>query len=296
MFQGEEKQKIKRFKLKLTDGRIINCCLNQEELVYGATAVAVNSSFLGKDEGVVYDLYAYHPLTGEKLKVLSLNDENLTSCSMLLVPLHVQEHLLLAKKYNLELKQVVCPYFQGEGSQTVRQDLPVNIRRSVCAIIKHPTEDKYLCEDSLVHSCKSFVLGGREGKETAAEAAIREVVEETGYKNVVIDETCPIVMHNHFYADYKGVNRYAYLSIVFGHLVDDKREERTEEEKKKCSVLWVKREDLLNFLSVKNNIFACKILLNGLTAFEEDGKLTNSYELDGLNREQAKIKINEIWK
>jgi len=287
---------MKLFKLKLTNGRVVNCCLNQEELIYGATAVAVNSAVLGANEGVVEGLYAYHPLTNEKLKVLSLDDENLSTCSMMLVPLHIQEHLLLAKKYNLELRQVVGPYFQGEGNQKLREDLPVNIRRSVCAIIKHPTEDKYLCEDSLVHPCKSFVLGGREGEETAAEAAVREVVEETGYKNVVIDNTCPIVMHNHFYADYKGVNRYAYLSIVFGHLIDEEREERAEEEKRKCSVLWVKKEDLLDFLTVKNNIFACKILLNGLTAFEEDGKLTNSYELDGLNREQAKAKINEIWK
>ncbi len=287
---------MKLFKLKLTNGKVINCCLNHEELVYGATAVAINSEVLGEKEGVVLGLYAKHPLTNEDLTVLSLDDENLKMCSMLLVPLHIQEHLNLAKKYGLEVKQVVAPYFQGEGSQKLREDLPVNLRKSVCAIVKHPTEDKYLCEDSLVHVCKSFVLGGREGDETPAEAAIREIVEETGYKNVVIDETCPIVLHNHFYADYKGVNRYAYLSIVFAHLLDEERVETAEEEKKKANVLWVDRNELMNFLTVKNNIFACRILLNGLTAFEQDGKLTNSFELDGLNRAQAKQKINEIWK
>jgi hypothetical protein len=53
--------------------------------------------------------------------------------------------------------------------------------------------------------------------------------------------------------------------------------------------------EIIDFLTVKNNIFACKILLEGLTAYEVDGKMTNSYDLDGLNRAQAKVKINEIW-
>ena len=287
---------MKIFKLKLTDGRVVNCCITSEELVFGATAVAINSAIIGEKEGVVSGIYAYHPLTDEELTILSLNDENLFECAMMLVPLHVQEHLNLAKKYNLELKQVVAPYFQGEGTQKLREDLPVNIRYSVCAIVKHPTEDKYLCENSLVHTCKSFVLGGREVGESAEAAAVREIIEETGYKNIVVEGTCPIVMHNHFYADYKGVNRYAYLSIVFAHLLDERKVERSEDEKKKADVMWIDKDKLLDFLTVKNNIFACKILLNGLTAYELDGKMTNSYGLDGLNRTQAKAKINEIWR
>ena len=286
---------MKLFKLKLTNGRVVNCSITNEELIYGATAVAINSRILGENEGVVGGVYAYHPLTQEEIAILSLDDESLSECAMMLVPLHVQEHLNLAKKFGLELKQVVAPYFQGEGTQKLREDLPVNIRYSVCAIVKHPTEDKYLCEDSLVHPCKSFVLGGIEKGETAAEGAVREIVEETGYKNIVVDSTCPIVMHNHFYADYKGVNRYAYLSIVFAHLSDLDRENRSEDEKKKADVLWVEKDKLLDFLTVKNNIFACKILLEGLNAYEVDGKMTNSYDLDGLTRTQAKAKINEIW-
>lgn len=286
---------MKIFKLKLTNGKVLNCFITSEELIYGVTAVATSCDVLGENVGVVNGLKAYHPLTNEELDILCLDDENLVECSMCLVPLHVQEHLNLAKQYGLKVKQVVAPYFQGEGTQKLREDLPVNIRYSVCAIVKHPTEEKYLCEDSLVHPCKSFVLGGREKGESAEDAAVREIVEETGYKNVVLDETCPIVLHNHFYADYKGVNRYAYLSIVFAHLENLERVERSEDEKKKADVMWIDKDKLLDFLTVKNNIFACKILLQGLTAFETEGKMTNSYDLDGLNRAQAKIKINEIW-
>ncbi len=286
---------MKLFKLKLTNGKVVNCCIASEELIYGATAVAINSANFDGVCGAIDGVKAFHPLTNEEITVLSLDDKNLSECSMLLVPLHVKEHFNLAQTYGLKLKQVVAPYFQGEGTQKLREDLPVNIRYSVCAIVKHPTEDKYLCEDSLVHPCKSFVLGGLEKGETAAEGAVREIVEETGYKNIVVDSTCPIVMHNHFYADYKGVNRYAYLSIVFAHLENLEKIERSEDEKKKADVMWVDSDKLLDFLTVKNNIFACKILLQGLTAYEVDGKMTNSYDLDGLTRTQAKQKINEIW-
>ena len=89
---------------------------------------------------------------------------------------------------------------------------------SVIAVIKNEEDNTYLCVDALKRNCKSFVLGGIEEGETPEEAAIREVKEETGYIDIKINRKSIFELHNHFYAAYKGVNRYATLNVIFGIL------------------------------------------------------------------------------
>ncbi len=67
---------------------------------------------------------------------------------------------------------------------TIRPDKEMTERRVVNAVIKHPTEDKYLCVHNKKFNWINFVMGGIEGDETPIEAAIREVVEETGYTDI----------------------------------------------------------------------------------------------------------------
>lgn len=89
---------------------------------------------------------------------------------MMLIPAHIQEHFELAEKFDLEYKQVVAPYFKGEGKQTLNPNLETHFRRSVIAIIKNEKDNTYLCVDCSSRICRSFVLGGIEGEETPEEA------------------------------------------------------------------------------------------------------------------------------
>lgn len=279
---------MKEIKIELTNGKLIPSTITNEELIYGVTAIAIGikneyiniSSDLGKVEGI----FAKHPLTNEKIPIIVLDNDILEKNSLMLVPAHIQEHFELAKKYNLPYKQVVAPYFKGAGEESLNPNAETKFRVSVIAVIKNEKDNTYLCVDALKRNCKSFVLGGIEEGETPEEAAIREVKEETGYIDIKINRKSIFELHNHFYAAYKGVNRYATLNVIFGILKSKKRERVSEDEFNKQKAVWVKKENLKNFLTVNNNVFVNEYLLDGDCAYEGDGIMINSGKLNGKLR------------
>lgn len=279
---------MKEIKIELTNGKLIPSTITNEELIYGVTAIAIGikneyiniSSDLGKMEGI----FAKHPLTNEKIPIIVLDNDILEKNSLMLVPAHIQEHFELAKKYNLPYKQVVAPYFEGTGEESLNPNAETKFRISVIAVIKNEKDNTYLCVDALKRNCKSFVLGGIEEGETPEEAAIREVKEETGYIDIKINRKSILELHNHFYAAYKGVNRYATLNVIFGILKSKKRERVSEDEFNKQKAVWVKKENLKNFLTVNNNVFVNEYLLDGDCAYEGDGIMINSGKLNGKFR------------
>lgn len=279
---------MKEIKSELTNGKLIPSTITNEELIYGVTAIAIGikneyiniSSDLGKVEGI----FAKHPLTNKKIPIIVLDNDILEKNSLMLVPAHIQEHFELAKKYNLPYKQVVAPYFEGTGEESLNPNAETKFRISVIAVIKNEKDNTYLCVDALKRNCKSFVLGGIEEGETPEEAAIREVKEETGYIDIKINRKSIFELHNHFYAAYKGVNRYATLNVIFGILKSKKRERVSEDEFNKQKAVWVKKENLKNFLTVNNNVFVNEYLLDGDCAYEGDGIMINSGKLNGKLR------------
>ena len=252
--------------VKLSNGKELEVFIDKPELIYGATAIVSNEV----DESVT----AINPVTQEKLNIINLNEEK----NRFFIPSHIQKDYEYAKGNNLELKQVIAPYFYGKGQEEPRDDKETQERYSIVAVIKNSSNDTYLCEDAKGRNCRSFVMGGIEKGETVEEASLREIYEETGYKNVNINNICNFKVVNHFYAGYKGVNRYAYLNIVYGNLLNEEKEDITNEEHAKHTVVWIDKKDLKDFINIELNEFALDILLNGEKAFEKDGvMITNDH-------------------
>lgn len=281
---------MEKFNLKTNLGNDIVAVLQNKELIYGVTAIMIGlktSYYECYKEGLIENEYVIHPLTNEKLDIIAVDNKELENNAVMMVPAHIQLHFDLAKKYNLKFKQVVAPYFLGKDNEAIRQDVETQFRRSIIAVVKD--NDKYLCVRAKKRLCQSFVMGGIEENETLEEAMLREVLEETGYSNIRVTYTSLFVLHNHFYAEYKGVNRYAHLYVVFGELIDNERQELSDEEKEKQSTLWLTRNELKDFLTVNNNIFVYENLLDGDKALDIDGVMINSKEYNGKMRSEIQV-------
>ena len=286
---------MKKIEIELTNGKLIPSIITNEELIFGVTAIAIGMKNdyidISSNVGRIKNIFAKHPLTNEKLPIIVLDNDMLEKNSVMLVPAHIQEHFELAKNFNLPYKQVVAPYFKGIGEESINPNVETKFRTSVIAVIKNEEDNTYLCVDALKRNCKSFVLGGIEEGETPEEAAVREVKEETGYMDIIVKRKSIFELHNHFYAAYKGVNRYAILNVIFGTLNSKKKEKVSEDEFNKQIAIWIEKENLKDFLTVNNNLFVNKYLLDGDCAYEGDGVMINSGKFNGKLRSEVQNKL-----
>ncbi len=139
--------------------------------------------------------------------------------------------------------------FFGEGNSAVRPDKPMTEREVVVVVVKHPTEEKYLCEQKRKTGWVEFVMGGIDGDETPIEAAKREVAEETGYTELTDLVVRPEICYDNFYAAHKGVNRHITVHIVTGKLANLNQTERTEEETEIADVIWLTADEVAEKLA-----------------------------------------------
>lgn len=242
-------------------------------------------------------VHAINPANGEQVPVW-VADYVLAGYGtgvVMAVPAHDERDLQFAKKYNLPTKAVVeekVVYDSGEDN-SVRPDLPFSQRTNVAVIVRNPKDNTYLCTDWKDFNMHGLVTGGIEVGEDLVETAIREVQEETGYKNLRFVRDPHIAVHSFFYHRIKKINRWARYRFVFLELVNEERSEIDEKEAVVHSLVWKTADELKDFFTVIEGIRAATLVHNSEYIFIDDGILVDSGTFSGLDSVEARIKITE---
>lgn len=270
-----------KMKVMISDGSKKIVEIEKPELIYGATALMLEGNY--KE-----DTYAINPVTNENIMIIN------GKRNKFIVPLHNKQDYELSIKYNLPRKLAVMPYFTGEGESSIKEGINTVRRHSLIAIIEDKQNKNFLCEEIQKGKYRSFVQGGIEDGETIEQAAKREILEETGYKNVTIKYISEIPIINHFFAAYKGMNgtnRFAKLEIVYGVLNNFDKEDISDEEKLKHTVKWISKKDLKDFININHNLYALNTILSKINVFEGDGIIVSKDENNEKNSEEVRKMI-----
>lgn len=163
---------------------------------------------------------------------------------------HDERDYAFALKYNISLHPVAEPLFvSSREDDAYKPGAPEVERRAAVCVVKHWSEDKYLCLSWKSVDWKGFVIGGIEGEENAAEAGMREIIEETGYQNPEFVKELGGTIHSKFYQSLKKQNRFAHFTPLLFKLKNDARTEISAEEDAIHTLHWLTPEEVAKFIN-----------------------------------------------
>ncbi len=202
---------------------------------------------------------------------------------------HDERDTEFAKKYGIPLKETLEPLaVTTSGVDAVRNE-PLIIRRAISAIIKHPTEEKYLGVTYKPTNVRGFVSGGIEEGEDPVETALREILEETGYTKAKLIRQLGGTLHGRYYSvKYKKNIDGEYTPFLF-QLEDFSRVEVSPEERAEHEMEWMTKEQLDIFIN-RGDFRAAWDRLWG-RPYTGKGILFDSGEFSGLTSDEAIPKV-----
>lgn len=242
--------------------------------------------------GIFTGAFAINPFDNEKIPVW-IADYVISSYgtgAVMAVPAHDERDFQFAKKYKLPIEEVVVPYTKYQtkkGKPTEQRDVAV-------AIVHNKKDNTYLCLDWRTTKWKSFPSGGVDS-EDYTKAAKREVLEETGYKNIKLVKEYQNTLMEEFYRPHKDSNVIARYKYLIFELVNDEKVDVDKKELEQHKTVWVKHEKVADFLNIDHlkKFWSNYLAGNSEEAYTDYGVLVDSGEFSGLTSEEAKEKMAE---
>lgn len=137
---------------------------------------------------------------------------------------------------------------ESGGLDNFRDGEPIVERNPIAVIIKHPADELYLVA-KWNNGWRGFLTGGIEPGDTLEQTVHKEILEETGFKNVAQIQQLDCVSHGLFYHTVKHVNRLAHYHLVFAKLANLDQAQIAEEELAIATFEWIPKEKVEAILS-----------------------------------------------
>jgi leucyl-tRNA synthetase len=190
-------------------------------------------------------LFSRQRYWGEPIPLIHISEENYTKLP------------LLTEKDGI-------PYFTLWGKSTPKTNENIKYFDPVNAIVKHWSDDSYVVL-TFKNGERWLIWGSVEPGETREEAIIREVQEETGYKNVRIEKLIISKIYSRGYKERKNLEEEACESIYLVQILDDEKIESSIEEGI-ISSDWIRDDDVVNSITLDHHKFYWNYY-RGLTAY-----------------------------
>ncbi|MFA6273617.1 MAG: class I tRNA ligase family protein, partial [Candidatus Paceibacterota bacterium] len=234
---------------------------------------------------------AVNPANGEEISIWIADYvlPHYGTGAVMAVPAHDERDFEFAKKYKLEIKNVIDPVWIADTNK----DASWVERNAISVIIKHWSEEKYLCLKWKKANLITFVTGGVETGQTSEQAARAEILEETGFLNLDLIQLLPN-SHSKFYHIPKKENRFAHFSNFYFKLKNGEKKEIDESEKEKHEVIWLKPEEIEKLLTPEGQKYDFKTINMNQIAYINYGILINSDNFNNLDSQEAIKKITEF--
>jgi len=230
--------------------------------------------------GVFTGAYAINPVNKKEIPIY-ISDYVLSTYgtgAIMAVPAHDDRDYEFAKKFDIPIIQVLEEVTGILNENEAKKN-------SIVAIVYDEENDKYLTINWHEKGGRLFIGGSINEGETPLECAIREVEEETGYKNIELVNELSRINH-HYYA----YNKDKYFNIdctgFLFKLVNNEKTNQNLDEDENFDVEWVDKKTILNEIKDELHLKTFEYAMNP-GAMTGDGTHINSEFLNGLNKEEA---------
>ena len=215
--------------------------------------------------------------------------------AVMAVPAHDERDFEFAKKYNLQIKQVIVPC-ADDSINPPRKGFDEVKRNTMIVFLKNKQTGKYalLNWHGSLSGIVTGIMGGIEENQTPEDAVIAEIKEETSLTGIKIIKKLSWITAARYCASHKNQNRCA-ISHVFLAEIENTNNQGviSEEEKKLATLMWVNEKEVLNKLTPDHQKFIWSQLFNE-TALTKDGFLVNSKKFNDITSDEAIKKITEF--